>query len=52
MQIAVLNYLGLKQHTIGTNHLIRKDAVEAIVVERDQPIKALKLVRAHCSMYN
>jgi hypothetical protein len=52
MQITVLNDLGLKQHFIGTHHLVRKDAVEAIMVERYQPIKALKLVRAHRSMYN
>jgi hypothetical protein len=35
---------------ISTHHLVRKNTVEAIVVEGDQPIKTLELVRAHQSM--
>ena len=52
MQFAAVNILGLRHHTIGTHHFVCKNTVEAIVVEGDQPIKALKLVRAHYSTYN
>jgi hypothetical protein len=33
-----------------THHLVRKNTVETIVVEGDQPVKALQLVRTHQSM--